>query len=769
MKILNVKIEDFGCFSDRSFELSRGLNLIEGPNESGKSTLLSFIKFILYGMPKKSSETAAERMRSISWRTGTASGSLLIESGDKTYTVSRRGVLRQTAKRESYTEECRIIDEDLGIEVHKGECPGELFLGVPLSVFESTCFVRQLGSSDIDKDDVSRALENMLVSADESLSLSRALEKIDGARRLYRHKHGKGGSIPELEAAELSLKSRLAKAQGDYEKILAKTDLINETRAKITEKRAELDRLEDTVSALASVNIIKRFDLLHEGERRLGVAEDELKKYSDECVASFGSIPTDEHARALAQADATEKNAEALCSEASDQHKAASDAMQKFSNEYFAQFNEKVRRTADQKSVCDAIKRNSERNEAKKRAATRSFVAMAVLAAASAVGFFLFIPAGIGLVALAAVMLALGISARSTAKRLYAETRNELSSYGASLPDGDLSAGLESLSAIFKKYNAGVARLSEHERSVSMAESALRLREADLGTCRAATELLMSRWRGGEDTAEGAVRKANEIISRLSELSGRVRQLDSTVSAMRSELDGYDEKDLRARVPESLLNRITVKDIEKAEEEKRFVSMALRQLSDKCLSAERELIMLEKETENPVRLSAELEETAERIAAESFTLDALVLAAESLELASGNIRSTVTPLLRSQASEFMSVLTDDKYSSVGIDEEYNMSAQSDGTTHQIALLSAGTQDLAYISLRMALLSVFYKDELPPLTLDDALTQLDDARAKNALRLLAAYSERNGQSLLFTCHKRERKLLADIGEANIIEL
>ena len=216
MKIISLHIEDFGCFSNRDFDLSRGVNLVSGENESGKSTLISFIKFVLYGMPKKSSETAAFRSRSISWQTGVAAGSMQIETDGKLYTVSRRGVLRVTAKRESYSEECTIVDEALGIEVHKGECPGELFLGVPLSVFESTCFVRQLGSGDIDTDDVSRSLENMLVSADESLNLQKALDKIDSARKLYRHKNGKGGSIPELEAEEASLKTRLSRAMGRY-------------------------------------------------------------------------------------------------------------------------------------------------------------------------------------------------------------------------------------------------------------------------------------------------------------------------------------------------------------------------------------------------------------------------------------------------------------------------------------------------------------------------------------------------------------------------
>ena len=521
MKILNLYIEDFGCLSDRSFELSRELNLIEGPNESGKSTLLSFIKFILYGMPKKSSETASERARSISWQSGTAAGSMLIESAGKTYTVSRRGVLRQTAKRESYSEECRIIDEALGIEVYKGECPGELFLGVPLSVFESTCFVRQLGSADIDTDNVSRALENMLVSADESLNLSRALDKIDAARKLYRHKNGKGGSIPELEAAEISLKTRLAKAQGDYEKILTKTDLINETRARIAEKRAELDRLEDTVSALASVNIIKRFDLLHENESELDRSENELKEYTRECVASFGAIPDEAHVRALGQADSAQKTAEDLYNAAKEQHKNASDATQKFSREYFAPFNEKVRRTADHKAVCDAIKKDGERCETKRKTAKRAFAASAIFAAASVGVSFLFLPAGIALAALTAVMITVGASAHSSAKKLYTKADSELSSYGVSESNGDLAARLDALGAIFKRYSMGVARLSEHEHSTSLAESALRLREADLNTCRAATELLMEKWSGGEDTPAKAIAKANEIISRHASLYDR--------------------------------------------------------------------------------------------------------------------------------------------------------------------------------------------------------------------------------------------------------
>lgn len=784
MKIISLHIEDFGCFSNRDFDLSRGVNLVSGENESGKSTLISFIKFVLYGMPKKSSETAAFRSRSISWQTGVAAGSMQIETDGKLYTVSRRGVLRVTAKRESYSEECTIVDEALGIEVHKGECPGELFLGVPLSVFESTCFVRQLGSGDIDTDDVSRSLENMLVSADESLNLQKALDKIDSARKLYKHKNGKGGSIPELEAEEASLKTRLSRAMDDYNKILAKTDSINEMKSVISEKRTELDRLEDLTAALGMVNVIKRFDLLHKTEGELESARNALSGCKSDCVASYGAIPTEAHAGALAEANAAQKNAEKLFDAAQIQLENAANATQKFKNEYLAKFNENVRRVTDQKAVCDAIRSDVLSSEKKKKSAKLCFIISTVAAIASVASFAAFatytsfsfsyvtvlnILLSVGAVsaALFAVALALGISNSTNAKKLSAKADATLSEYGVSA--GEPSDRLDALRITFKKYSDGLSRLSEHEHSVSLADSAKNMRSSDLDACRAATDSLMNKWRGGCDEPLAAAEKAREIISRIAELEADEKRLSFSVAALTAELSEYDEKDVRARVPATIVERFTAKDIEKAESEKRFVSMSLKQLSDKCLSAERELIMLEKETENPSRISLELEGVKERRAAETLTLDALVLAQESLTLASSNLRSTVTPVIKSRAGEFMAVLTDDKYTSIGIDEDYNMSAQSESGTRSVSLLSAGTQDLAYLSLRMALLSLFYKDELPPLALDDALTQLDDRRAKNALRLLAAYADRGGQSILFTCHTREEAFLEDVCAANVIKL
>ena len=66
MRILKIEIEEFGKLSDRLFLLGEGMNLIEGANESGKSTLLAFIRFIFYGFPRKSGADGEEREKRLS-------------------------------------------------------------------------------------------------------------------------------------------------------------------------------------------------------------------------------------------------------------------------------------------------------------------------------------------------------------------------------------------------------------------------------------------------------------------------------------------------------------------------------------------------------------------------------------------------------------------------------------------------------------------------------------------------------------------------------
>ena len=52
MKIQKLRLKHFGKFTDKDIQLREGINILYGENESGKSTLHSFIKGMLFGMER---------------------------------------------------------------------------------------------------------------------------------------------------------------------------------------------------------------------------------------------------------------------------------------------------------------------------------------------------------------------------------------------------------------------------------------------------------------------------------------------------------------------------------------------------------------------------------------------------------------------------------------------------------------------------------------------------------------------------------------------
>ena len=56
MIIKELNIIEFGCLKDKKISLCDTLNIISGENESGKSTVMLFIKFMFYGLPRRSAK-----------------------------------------------------------------------------------------------------------------------------------------------------------------------------------------------------------------------------------------------------------------------------------------------------------------------------------------------------------------------------------------------------------------------------------------------------------------------------------------------------------------------------------------------------------------------------------------------------------------------------------------------------------------------------------------------------------------------------------------
>ena len=85
MKIKELRLKNFGKFTNKEIHFLDGMNVIYGENESGKSTLYTFIRAMLFGLERGRGRAAAQDAfsRYEPWENPNYySGEMKFESGD---------------------------------------------------------------------------------------------------------------------------------------------------------------------------------------------------------------------------------------------------------------------------------------------------------------------------------------------------------------------------------------------------------------------------------------------------------------------------------------------------------------------------------------------------------------------------------------------------------------------------------------------------------------------------------------------------------------
>ena len=86
MKIESLHVDGFGIWNDKTWEpLSPGLNVFHGPNETGKSTLMAFIRSVLFGLDRRGQTRRYEPLNG-----GTHGGWLDVRIGDRIVRIERK-------------------------------------------------------------------------------------------------------------------------------------------------------------------------------------------------------------------------------------------------------------------------------------------------------------------------------------------------------------------------------------------------------------------------------------------------------------------------------------------------------------------------------------------------------------------------------------------------------------------------------------------------------------------------------------------------------
>lgn len=158
-------------------------------------------------------------------------------------------------------------------------------------------------------------------------------------------------------------------------------------------------------------------------------------------------------------------------------------------------------------------------------------------------------------------------------------------------------------------------------------------------------------------------------------------------------------------------------------------------------------------TGDPMVLESGILEKRERIAELEAQYEAISLAAQTLSDADAELQSRFSPALGRRAAEYLSRMTDGRYTDVAVARDFSVLLRRAGEAapRQALYLSAGAADLMYLAVRLAIVELTLPDEDPcPIVLDDALVNLDSERREAAMRLLSEIAEKR-QVILFTCN------------------
>lgn len=736
MRIKELNVIEFGGLAGRRFELSEGINIFEGDNEAGKSTLWLFIKFMLYGMPKKGHP---ERERSVNRMTHRAIGTMLVSHEGEEYRIERS--FSENARGKVVTT--RLSD---GEKVFEGEEPGEALLCVPREIFENSVAIGQGSCAGLGGEKGAAAIRNILSSADESVDVEKIQKKLGALRVTYRHINGKGGRLYEMSQRRNSLEERLSEAVSSRLKIRETEEKLLKNDKNIEKSERELEAARGLVDNLGRREIIGRFDLLtkNEGELTSLIEErDALVQKSSRGgyipVAVDGAAligAADGYDNAVRQMNASDRVLEGLSAKGLGGEELL-----------LADMGERIESEGGVQSLMGTSG----------SAKTKKTLGV-ILCGVGIAAFALILVNPIVGIAVGAVLAVIG------ALLTLGGIKQGRSGVLGQIPKG------ENIKTYVDRCVEAYGKKQSYQRELSDAEDkrrdSQRLLDYFGGELKRSMERVRSTAPVTVENARAEARAIEDFVRAYNSLGSNIENLRATIERDRAFLSAYNEAELRQSVAEAQIPDISMRE---AEEKQRYYKESLVVLRDRGATLKTELINLKARGEDPEALGDELEALKKEYSEAERVYEAVLTAIEGIECAAASLRGNMTPSIGKNATELISALTDGKYSEVDVGRDLDLTlVDGDRLSTTSVMMSGGMRDAAYLALRISLMRSLFDGEAPPIIMDETLCQLDGGRTERALRMLGKISEDGPQILLFTCHSREGEICSRLGiAANMI--
>ena len=752
MLIERIDIESFGMLKNVHITINNRINVFYGANESGKSMLAAFIKFMFFGYTGANSPELGKNEKKLytPWNTNKVAGSIIMHYKDRKYKIERE-------YSESARERTRLIDLSTNITLQIEEEPGEFFFKMSEDVFTKTAFLKQFEPSEIGGENLAGMIQNILFTADEDVNTQKTLQKLKDAKDILLNEDKTDGIVFNLFSKREVLKNSFATSVNDQRELLRMEGMIKDLEEKMLTNNAKQNELNDELENYKAYNASQELQKIENSRRQA----EKLKENADRVTARHAHedfIPTMEYSRQILD----------LASQMGEKKEKLRSHLEQ-RNISLAKYNDSLEKNQSFKTIENAggieevgeeyvkIKKNADLFGRLK--IISAVLTVLSLAGAAALYFsdiiktpFVFFT---GVLFIAGIFLFSYFEKQKKAgiEELYTsfDFKNE-TDFAYVLDDyPDTEAQLEILKT----------DLDECEKIVLDSEKEF---DAIYSTAR---ELLLQWNRTPESDdkkPEDFIKYANLASEAAEEIQKAQMIYEQYKVKLEAMLESNDERALRKLAAAARKPNYDEKQIAR---ELDFISKTTASMREKESEIGKNIATISAKLPDPVIIQSQTNFLEEKISELTTKYNALKLAIETLTYSCNELKNSIAPRLSESVGNMFQMMTGGKYENLLSDKNLELEINEDTIKRKIESFSAGTRDAAYLCLRMALLDLLFEEEMPPFICDESFSNLDSRRLENLLKVLIAMS-RKTQIFIFTCHEREANLFGNI-DANITNM
>ena len=682
----------FGKLEQETLTLEPGLNVIQAPNEWGKSTWCAFLTAMLYGLDTRthSTKTAlSDKERYAPWSGAPMSGRIDLHWKGRDITIERK------SKGRTVFGDFRAYETESGLSVPEltAQNCGQQLLGVEKTVFTRSALIRQADLPVTQDEALRRRLNALVTTGDDSGAAENLEKKLRDLKN--RCRYNRSGLLPQSEAEAEALDRKLRELEA-LESQSAKL------RQQATSLEQYISQLENHRTALAYSAAQENDRLRQKAEAEWQQAEQRLKNFENQCA----DLPAQSQARQTYL-----KLQEIQDRWAQFRMDAVTPAVIPGSSLFQGMAPEEAQR----KAAADALQ------YAHFTKSHWAFLILSILLICGGIAAILLAPefSIYGYGAIGTGILGMAVWAINTTIRR-SQARKIANRYG---------------SRDSSQWVAAAEDYANQLRSIAQSQAA---RHETVAALRQETDALCQR---------------RPLAEAIRHWHGVCAQWD-TLEVLRKESHLYREQMMllppskNAPAPEHP-DSLTISEVQ-TRQELSEAARKLREVQHRLGQCQGQMEAIGHRRTLELRRDS----VKARICRMEETYTALELAISTLEQARAALQRRFSPRITARAQDILSRLTNGRYDRLvlGSDLTLQATATDEHTLRTALWRSDGTADLLYLALRLAVAGELIPDA--PLILDDALVRFDDQRLKQSMAVLKEESGRR-QILLFTCHSREQ--------------